>query len=83
MTHPIYVCLECKITMHTCRNVGIHTTAHHNLYYPEAEKKGIVVKIDDCNPEYTCFGRCPSPRDKPATDFELKAAKRILERRRQ
>jgi len=50
--------------------------------YTLAAKRGIVVKIGDCDPEATYFGRCPSPRDRAATDFELKEAKRILERRK-
>ena len=80
MTHPIYVCLEHKVTMHTCRNVGIHSRSKHNMDYIDAEERGIVVKIGDCNPQDTVYGRCPSPKDRPATDFELKEAERRAKR---
>lgn len=82
MVHPIYVCVECKITMHTCRNVGIHSKVHHGMDYIEAERKGIVVNIGECAPETTYYGRCPSPKDRPATAIELKLAAQILESRK-
>jgi len=78
MAHPIFVCIPCKLTMHTSRNAGIHCKNHHKEYgwYGEAEEKGIIVDIGEC--ENTLWNPCNTPHDRPATEDELKRAQDIL-----
>lgn len=81
MTHPIYVCIPHKLTMHTARNLGIHCKHKHGMDSIQAERQGIVIHIGECDPQTIWLRRCPSPHNKPATERELKEAERRLANR--
>jgi hypothetical protein len=75
MAHPIYVCLKCKVTMHSAKNAGCHCRKH-GMGYWEAEQEGFVVCIGECTP--TLWKPCPSPKNRPSTPQELEAAEAKL-----
>lgn len=77
MAHPIYVCLEHKLTFHAARVAGRHATSHDRSYL-DCLKEGLFVEIGECSD-----GRCGKDRLLPATEEELRQAteKRNLESR--
>ncbi|MBA7634073.1 hypothetical protein ES703_41652 [subsurface metagenome] len=68
MAHPIFVCLEHKLTFHTRAVAGRHATKHGRDYSACLDDK-IFVEIGECSET-----RCDKNKLLPATEEELRQA---------
>lgn len=69
MAHPVFVCLEHKLTFHSTRVAGRHAVSHGSKGYPDCLNKGIFAIIGECP-----GGGCDKNRLIPATEEELRQA---------
>jgi hypothetical protein len=79
MPHPIFVCIPCKLIMHTCRNAGIHALQHHSERYYILCEKYIMVYFGECINSH--WLPCKDPHNRTATEKELKIVRSLIRKR--
>ena len=74
MAHPIFVCLEHRLTFHGASIAGRHAIKHRTDYY-DCLEKGVFVQIGTCEPRWQ---QCED-KMRPSTESELNQAREKAE----